>query len=155
VLTGQLNIPIYQAGVEEATVRQAKELHSQAQLNVQVSDREVREAVASAWAQFQSAEASITSNEAAERANEIAFEGVTKEQQVGGRTILDVLNAEQELLNASVALVSAKRNAEVTAFGVLAANGSLTARNLGLKVKLYDPIEHYDDDAARWIGLGD
>jgi outer membrane protein len=115
----------------------------------------VREAVASAWAQFQSAEASIASNEAAERANEIAFEGVTKEQQVGGRTVLDVLNAEQELLNASVALVSAKRNAEVAAFGVLAANGSLTAKNLGLKVKLYDPIEHYDDDAARWIGLGD
>jgi outer membrane protein len=51
--------------------------------------------------------------------------------------------------------VSAKRNAEVAAFGVLAANGSLTAKNLGLKVKLYDPIEHYDDDAARWIGLGD
>jgi len=155
ILSGQLNIPIYQAGVEEAAVRQAKELHSQAQLNVNVSDRQVRQAVTSAWAEFQSAEASIASNEAAERANEIAFEGVTKEQQVGGRTILDVLNAEQELLNASVALVSAKRNAEVAAFGVLAANGSLTAKNLGLKVKLYDPIEHYDDDAARWIGLGD
>lgn len=154
-ITGQLNIPIYQAGVEEAAVRQAKELHAQAVSNVEVSDREVRQAVAAAWAQFQSAQASITSNEAAVRANEIAFEGVTKEQQVGGRTILDVLNAEQELLNASVALVSAKRNAEVAAFEVLAANGSLTARNLGLKVKFYDPIEHYDDDAARWIGLGD
>ncbi len=154
-LTGQLNIPIYQAGVEEATVRQAKELHAQAQLNIQVFDLQVRQAVAAAWAQFEAAEASIVSNQAAERANEIAFEGVSKEQQVGGRPILDVLNAEQELLNASVALVSAKRNAEVAAFQVLAANGSLTARNLGLKVKLYDPIEHYDDDAARWIGLGD
>jgi len=154
-LTGQLNIPIYQAGVEEATVRQAKELHAQAQLNVQVSDLQVRQAVAAAWAQFEAAQASITSNEAAERANEIAFEGVSKEQQVGGRTILDVLNAEQELLNAAVALVSAKRNAEVAAFQVLAADGSLTAKNLGLKVKFYDPIEHYDDDAARWIGLGD
>ena len=154
-LTGQLNIPIYQAGVEEATVRQAKELHAQAQLNVQVSDLQVRQAVAAAWAEFEAAEASITSNEAAERANEIAFEGVSKEQQVGGRTILDVLNAEQELLNAAVALVSAKRNAEVAAFQVLAASGSLTAKNLGLKVKFYDPIEHYDDDAARWIGLGD
>ena len=154
-VTGQLSIPIYQAGVEEATVRQAKELHAQAQLNVQVADLQVRQAVAAAWALFESTEASIASNEAAERANEIAFEGVTKEQQVGGRTILDVLNAEQELLNASVTLVSAKRNAEVAAFQVLAANGSLTAKNLGLKVKLYDPIEHYDDDAARWIGLGD
>jgi len=154
-VTGQLNVPIYQAGVEEATVRQAKELHAQAQLNVAVSDRQVRQAVASTWAQFEAAEASIASNEAAQRANEIAFEGVTKEQQVGGRTLLDVLNAEQELLNASVALVSAKRNAEVAAFQVLAASGALTAKNLGLKVKFYDPLEHYDDDAARWIGLGD
>ncbi|HUO90174.1 MAG TPA: TolC family outer membrane protein [Rhizomicrobium sp.] len=155
VVTGSLNVPIYQAGVEEAAVRQAKELHAQAQLNVAVSDRQVRDAVASAWAQFESAEASIASNEAAEQANEIAFEGVRKEQQVGGRTILDVLNAQQELLNAAVALVTAKRNAEVAAFAVLAVNGSLTAKELGLKVKLYDPLEHYDSDAARWIGLGD
>lgn len=155
VVTGQLNVPIYQGGAEEAAVRQAKELHAQAQLNVAVSDRQVHDAAASAWAQFEAAEASIASNEAAQRANEIAYEGVTREQQVGGRTILDVLNAEQELLNAGVALVSAKRNAEVAAFQVLAASGALTAKNLGLKVKLYDPLQHYDDDAARWIGLGD
>jgi TolC family type I secretion outer membrane protein len=154
-VTGQLNVPIYQAGVEEATLRQAKELHAQAQLNVAVSDRQVRDAVATAWAQFEAAEASIASNEAAERANEIAFEGVSKEQQVGGRTILDVLNAEQELLNAAVALVGAKRNAEVAAFSVLAAAGALTAKNLGLKVTLYDPLDHYDSDAGRWIGFGD
>lgn len=154
-ITGQLNVPIYQAGVEEATLRQAKELHAQAQLNVTVSDRQVRDAVAIAWAQFEAAEASIASNEAAQRANEIAFEGVSKEQQVGGRTILDVLNAEQELLNAAVALVSAKRNAEVAAFQVLASAGALTAKNLALKVTLYDPLLHYDDDAAAWIGFGD
>jgi TolC family type I secretion outer membrane protein len=154
-VTGQLNVPIYQAGVEEATVRQAKQLHSQASLNVAVSDRQVRDAVSTAWATFEAAEASIASNEAAVRANEIAYEGVSKEQQVGGRTILDVLNAEQELLNASVALVSAKRNAEVAAFQVLSANGTLTAKTLGLKVKFYDPLDYYDDNAGRWIGLGD
>ena len=154
-VTGQLNIPIYQAGVEEATLRQAKELHAQAQLNVAVSDRQVHDAVAVAWAQFEAAEATIASNEAAMRANEIAYEGVFKEQQVGGRTILDVLNAEQERLNAEVALVSAKRNAEVAAFNVLAASGALTAKNLGLKVQLYDPLEHYDSDANAWVGFGD
>ena len=152
-VTGQLNVPIYQAGVEDATLRQARELHSQAQLNVSVSDRQVRDAVAVAWAQFEAAEASIASNEAAVHANEIAFEGVSKEQQVGGRTILDVLNAEQELLNASVALVGAKRNAEVAAYSVLAAAGALTAKGLGLKVTLYDPLDHYDSDAARWVGF--
>ena len=154
-VTGQLNIPIYQAGVEEATLRQAKELHAQAQLNVAVSDRQVHDTVAIAWAQFEAAEATIASNEAAMRANEIAYEGVFKEQQVGGRTILDVLNAEQERLNAEVALVSAKRNAEVAAFNVLAASGALTAKNLGLKVRLYDPLEHYDSDANAWVGFGD
>ncbi|MEJ1969708.1 MAG: TolC family protein [Rhizomicrobium sp.] len=154
-VTGQLNVPIYQAGVEDATLRQAKQLHTQAQLTVAVNDRGVRDAVATAWAQFEAAEASIASNEAAVRANEIAFEGVSKEQSVGGRTILDVLNAEQELLNASVALVSAKRDAEVAAFQVLAANGSLTAKDLGLKVNLYDPLLHYDDSASAWVGFGD
>ena len=154
-VTGQLNVPIYQAGVEEATVRQAKELHAQAMLNIDVSDRAVRDAVAVAWAQFESAEASIASNEAAVKANRLAFEGVSKEQSVGGRTILDVLNAQQELLNSAVALVTAKRNAVVAAFLVLSASGALTAPNLGLKVRLYDPSVHYDSDAAAWIGLGD
>ncbi|MBV9418914.1 MAG: TolC family protein, partial [Alphaproteobacteria bacterium] len=154
-VTGQLTVPLYAAGADQALLRQAKELHSQALLNVSVSDRQVRDAVAIAWAQFEAAEASIASNEAAVRANTVAFEGVQKEQQVGGRTILDVLNAEQELLNASVLLVSAKRNAEVAAYQVLASVGALTAKNLGLKVKLYDPVEHYDSDAARWIGFGD
>ncbi|MBV9693474.1 MAG: TolC family outer membrane protein, partial [Alphaproteobacteria bacterium] len=127
-VVGQLNVPIYQAGVEEANVRQTRELHAQSQLNVAVADRQVRDAVAQAWANYESALGTIESNEATERADEIAFEGVSKEQQVGGRTVLDVLNAEQELLNAQVALVSSQRNAEVAAYSVLAAGGSLTAR---------------------------
>jgi outer membrane protein len=153
-IVGQLNIPIYQAGVEEANVRQARELHAQSQLNVAVSDRQVREAVETAWSNFQSTLGSIESNEATQKADEIAFEGVSKEQQVGGRTVLDVLNAEQELLNAQVALVSSQRDAVVAAYQVLAAGGALTAKSLGLKVELYDPLEHYNDDAAAWVGFG-
>ncbi len=151
----QVNVPIYQGGAEEATVRQAKELHAQAQLNVNVTDLQVRNAVSSAWNTFQAAQASITSNQATEKADEIAFLGVSKEQQVGGRTVLDVLNAQQELLNAQVAVVTSQRNATVAAFQMLAAAGMLTAKALGLKVKLYDPMEHYDSDATRWIGFGD
>jgi outer membrane protein len=154
-VTGQLNVPIYQAGVEEATIRQARELHAQSQLNVDTADRQVRDAVATAWSNFESAQAAIASNEATEKADEIAYEGVYKEQQVGGRTILDVLNAEQELLNAQVAVVTSHRNAVVAAYQVLAAGGALTAKSLGLKVKLYDPLDHYDDDAGRWLGFGD
>jgi len=154
-IIGQLNVPIYQAGVEEANVRQARELHAQSQLNVATSERQVREAVETAWSNFQSALGSIESNEATQKADEIAFEGVSKEQQVGGRTVLDVLNAEQELLNAQVALVSSQRDAVVAAYQVLASGGALTAKSLGLKVKLYDPLEHYNDDAAAWVGFGD
>jgi outer membrane protein len=151
---GQLNVPIYQAGVEEATIRQARELHAQTQLNVASADREVRDAVAAAWSIFQSALGAIESDQATVKADEIAFEGVSKEQQVGGRTVLDVLNAEQELLNAQVSLVGSQRDAVVAAYQVLAAGGALTAGGLGLKVKLYDPLEHYNDDAAAWFGFG-
>ena len=153
-ILGQLNVPIYQAGVEEANVRQARELHAQTQLNISVADRQVRDAVEGAWSNFQSALGTIESNEATQKADEIAFEGVSKEQQVGGRTVLDVLNAEQELLNAQVALVSSQRNAVVAAYQVLASGGALTAKSLGLKVKLYDPLEHYDNDANAFVGFG-
>ena len=153
-ILGELNVPIYQAGVEEANVRQARELHAQAQLNVAVADRQVRDAVTAAWATYQSALGTIASNESTAKADAVAFEGVSKEQQVGGRTVLDVLNAEQELLNAQVALVSSQRNAVVAAYQVLAAGGALTAQSLGLKVKLYDPLEHYNADASAWVGFG-
>jgi outer membrane protein len=129
-------------------------LHAQSKLNVASTDRQVREAVEATWSNFQSALGTIDSNEATQKADEIAFEGVSKEQQVGGRTVLDVLNAEQELLNAQVALVSSQRNAVVAAYQVLAAGGALTAKALGLKVKLYDPLEHYNDDAAAFVGFG-
>jgi len=65
------------------------------------------------------------------------------------------LNAQQELLNAQVAVVTSRRDATVAAFQVLAASGLLTAKSLGLKVTIYDPLAHYDDNAARWIGFGD
>jgi outer membrane protein len=155
VAVAQLHIPIYQAGVEEANIRQARELHSQSKLNVVAADRQVREVVESVWSNFQSNLGAIASNEATQKADEIAFEGVTKEQQVGGRTVLDVLNAAQELLNAQVALVSSQRDAVVGGYQVLATGGALTAKALGLKVKLYDPLDHYNDDAAAWVGFGD
>ena len=150
-----VNIPIYQGGAEQAQIRQAKQLRAQAQLNVVVADRQVHSAVASAWNIYQAALANIDSNEATARSNEIAFTGVSKEQRVGGRTILDVLNAQQELLNAQVAVVTSRRDATVAAFQVLAASGLLTAKNLGLKVTIYDPLAHYESDAARWIGFGE
>ena len=152
---GQVTVPIYQGGAEESAVRQAKQLHSQAQLTVSDTQRQVVDATRSAWQSFVTAEATIKSNKAQVAANEVAFDGVKQEQQVGSRTILDVLNAEQELLNAQVAVVSAQRDSYVAAYDLLAAMGLLTAKNLALHVRLYDPLENYDDNASRWFGLGD
>ncbi|HSZ75119.1 MAG TPA: TolC family outer membrane protein, partial [Rhizomicrobium sp.] len=152
---GQVNVPIYQGGAEDAAVRQAKEQHVQSQHDVLTADRQVRQAVASAWETYDSAKATITSNQAQVKANQIAFEGVQKEQQVGGRTTLDVLNAEEELLNSQVSVVASERNATINAYQLLAATGGLTAQALGLPVKIYDPLDHYNSDAGRWIGLGE
>lgn len=152
---GSLNVPIFQGGAEDAAVRQAKELRSQAQLLVADTDRQVIDATRTAWQAYTSATASIASNQAQVEANKVAYQGVKLEQQVGARTILDVLNAEQELLNSEVALVTSKRNAAVAAFQLLSAVGTLTAKDLALHVRAYDPLEHYEDDAGRWIGLGE
>jgi len=152
-IQGVVNVPIYQGGADEAAVRQVKQYRSQAEMNIVASDREVRQAVQSAWETYVSARATIDSNAEQLKADTIAFEGVKREQQVGGRTTLDVLNAQQELLNSQLASVVAERNTVVAAFQLLAASGKLTAKDLGLKVKFYDPVEHYDDNAARWIGL--
>lgn len=151
----QVTWPIYHGGSEEASVRQAKELHSQAQLQIAVADRQARAQAQSAWEAYQSTKATVISNQAQVVADQTAYEGVKREQEVGGRTILDVLNAQQELLNAQVAVVSAQRDAYVAAYQVLQATGQLTARYLKLNVKYYDPKEHYNDDHARWIGFGD
>jgi outer membrane protein len=152
---GSLNVPIYQGGADEASVRQAKELRSQAELAIADTERQVIDTTRTAWQAYTSAEASITSNIAQVQANEVAYEGVKKEQQVGARTILDVLNAQQELLNSQVALVTSQSNAFIAAYQLLSAIGSLTANDLALNVKQYDPLEHYDNDASRWFGFGD
>ena len=154
-VVAQLTVPIYQAGVDHANVRQASELRNQATQNVAEAERQVRDAVRTAWEALRAARAAIALYDRGVRANEVAFEGVKQETAIGARATLDVLNAEQELVNARVALAISRRNAYVAAYQLLAGTGGLTAKALLLPVKLYDPLQHYDEDAARWFGLGD
>lgn len=151
---GVLTVPLYQGGVEYSRVREAKELHNQAMMQIASAQRAVDESVRNAWEAVRSARASIISSEEQVKANEIALEGVKQEEQVGSQTTLDVLNAEQELLNARVALVTAQRNLAVADYGLLAATGQLTARQLQLPVKYYDPEANYDDVHYKAIGFG-
>jgi outer membrane protein len=152
---GQVTWNIYDGGADEASIRQAKELHSQAQMQIAVADRQAREQAQAAWNTYESAKAAVVSNQVQATADQTAYQGVKQEEQVGGRTILDVLNAQQELLNAQVAVVTAQRDAYVAAYQLLAATGQLTAKALGLHVKFYNPKDHYKDDQSRWLGFGD
>jgi outer membrane protein len=105
----------------------------------------------SAFATWQAAKLAIASNQEAVRANELALEGARAENSVGTRTILDVLNAEQELLNSQVALVTARRDEYVAGFNLLNAMGQAEARDLGLDGgPLYDPLGNYRSVAGNW-----
>ncbi len=153
-IIGQVTVPIYQGGGDEATVRRAKELHSEAMVQIAQADRQVRDSVRAAWESFMAAKASIASNQQAVDANRQAYEGVKEQWKLGDRTTLDVLNAEQELISSQLALVNSQHDMVVAAFQLLSATGQLTARNLALRVNYYDPLEHYNDDASAWFGFG-
>ena len=153
-ILGVLTIPRYQSGSEYSRVREAKEINNRSRLEVVATMREVDEQVRVAWDQLRSSRASIVSTKEGVNASAIALEGVRQESEVGARTTLDVLNAEQEYLNARVSLVSAERDLAVAEYGLLAAMGLLTARSLELPVDYYDPAVNYGEVRNKWIGFG-
>ncbi|MEA3003305.1 MAG: outer membrane protein [Sphingomonadales bacterium] len=140
----QARIPIYQGGLVGAQVRQAQSIQGQLlEQGVQI-ERLVVANTLSAFASYQAAQQAIAANQVAVSANTLALEGARAEQSVGTRTVLDVLNAEQELLNSQVALVTARRDAYVAGFSLLNAMGEAEARSLNLDGgALYDPLVHY------------
>lgn len=140
----QATVPIYQGGRPAAQVRQAQARQSQALEQTIAAERAVVQQTRAAFASWRSSEEVIRSAEAAVAANRLSLEGVRAENGVGNRTIIEVLNAEQELLNAQVQLVTARRNSYVAAFTLLAAMGQAEARDLNLDgVTLYDPAVNY------------
>jgi outer membrane protein len=138
-VTGRVTVPLYQGGATYSRIRQAKQANSQNRIQIAETERLVRESAINAWEGLRSARATIVSSEQQVRANEIAFNGVSQEAQVGSRTTLDVLNAEQELLDARVTLVRAKRDEQVAAYALLSSVGRLTAESLNLPVTIYQP----------------
>ena len=140
----QVTLPLFQGGRPAAQVRQAEALRGQSLENVTATERAVISQTRSAYAVWQSSQQVIASSETAVNANKLSLEGVRAENSVGTRTILDILNAEQELLNSQVTLVSARRDAYVAGFALLAAMGNAEARDLGLDGgTLYDPTVNY------------
>jgi outer membrane protein len=150
---GQLSVPIYQGGQEYATIRQAKETLGQRRLDLDTARDQVQSNVTQAWGQLLAAKAQIESTTAQVNAAEIALNGVREEARVGQRTTLDVLNAQQDLVNARVALVTAQRDRVVASYSVLAATGAFSPQVLGLKVQSYDPVTHYHQVRDSWAGV--
>ncbi len=152
-VVGQLTLPIYQGGGEYSAIRQSKETLGQQRLNLDVNRDQARATVVQVWGQLDAAKAQIEATTAQVNAAEIALNGVREEARVGQRTTLDVLNAQQELVNARVALVTAQHDRVVASFSLLAAVGGLSMDRLGLSTLIYDPQVHYQQVRDAWFGV--
>ena len=149
------SVPIYQGGIEYSRVRQARQTEQQARKTVDDVRRQVVQQATAAWETLQATRATIESTRAQIRANQIALEGVQREAIVGSRTTLDVLNAEQTLLNSRVTLVQNLSNLVNNSYAVAAAIGRLTARDLALNAPLYDETAYYNAVKNKLWGTGD
>ena len=148
-----LSVPLYDGGADRARIRQSKYQKWQAQEDVLEAKRAVKSSVQSTWETMKSNESQLKAIEAQIKANEIALEGVQKEEALGNRTILDVLDAYQELLNSRVNDVKARRTYYVSAMNLLASMGKMTAKDLHLNVELYDADKYYQETKDKWFSL--
>lgn len=154
-VTANLSVPVYQGGAEYASVRQARQQQQQSERAVDDARRTAVQTAVQAWETLASARAAAQSTRAQIRANEIALEGVVREAIVGSRTTLDVLNAQQTLLNSRTSLVQNLSQLVTASYQVAAAIGRLTARDLQLPVPIYDETAYYQAVRNKWVGLGD
>ena len=142
--TLRLSIPLFSAGLNGSRVRQASETYSAQQSTTEITRRSVVSQVSQAWSQMLAAKSSVASTQDEVKAAQVAAEGVKTEQQVGLRTNIEVLNAEQELKSAQLDLVNAQRGQYVAAAQLLAVMGNLTAQTFDPSIQLYDPNKHFD-----------
>lgn len=153
-VVAQLNIPLYQAGGPSARVRRAKQVANQRRLQLEEARRAAFDETIQAWEGLSTARARITQLEIQVRANQIALDGTREEARVGSRILLDVLNAEQELLDAQVNLVSAVSESLVAELRLKAAVGALNARDMGLQVEYYDDEAYFNKVKGKFWGTG-
>ncbi|HJZ22192.1 MAG TPA: TolC family protein, partial [Bradyrhizobium sp.] len=149
----QVAVPIYQGGAEYSLIRQSKETLAQQRLNLEMVRDQTRANVVTAWGQLVAGKAQVASAQSQVTASEIALNGVREEAKAGQRTTLDVLNAQQALVNARVALVTAQHDRVVASYAVLNAVGRLAPQVLGLATNIYDPSIHYQQVRDSWYGI--
>jgi outer membrane protein len=149
----QLSVPVYQGGAEYSLIRQSKENLAQQRLVLEQTRDQARANVVTAWGQLVAGKAQVASAQAQVTASEIALNGVREEAKAGQRTTLDVLNAQQALVNARVALVTAQHDRVVASYAVLNAVGRLSPQVLNLNTTVYDPSVHYQQVRDSWFGV--
>jgi outer membrane protein len=149
----QVTVPVYQGGAEYSLIRQSKETLAQQRLFLEQTRDATRANVVTAWGQLVAGKAQVTSAQSQVTASEIALNGVREEAKAGQRTTLDVLNAQQALVNARVALVTAQHDRVVASYAVLNAIGRLSPQVLNLRTETYDPSVHYHQVRDSWIGV--
>jgi outer membrane protein len=149
----QVSIPIYQGGAEYGLIRQSKETLAQQRLALEQTRDQTRANVVTAWGQLTAGKAQVASAQSQVSASEIALNGVREEAKAGQRTTLDVLNAQQALVNARVALVTAQHDRVVASYSVLNAVGRLSPTVLKLSTTVYDPSVHYHQVRDSWVGV--
>jgi len=152
-VTGRVTMPFYQAGEVSARVRQAKQVRVQRRREIDQASTEIKEGSVSAWSRLSAARAQIESDRTQVEANQVALSGVREEERVGQRTILDTLDAEQELLNSQVAFETTRRDLIVAHYSVLSSIGRLSVYHLNLATEAYDPRQHLDDVRHKWFGI--
>jgi outer membrane protein len=149
---GTLTIPIYQGGSEYSLIRQSKETLGQRRLDLATARDQVRQSIVQAWGQVEAGKANIEATQAQVQAAEIALNGIREEARVGQRTTFDVLTAQQTLVNARVAVVTAQHDRIVASYTLLANIGRLDPRVIGLPVEVYQPQVHYMQVRDAWAG---
>lgn len=152
-IVGQMSAPIYDGGLAAAQTRQAKEMSTQSRQVLEQVRNQARTAALGAWVSNDGAKIAVTAAETELKAASIALQGVQREAQGGQRTTVDVLNAQQDLVQAKARLIGALRDRVIAAYTLLSAIGRLDVRNLGLRTPDYLPDVHYQQVRDAWHGL--
>ncbi|MDR6303931.1 outer membrane protein [Nitrobacter vulgaris] len=149
----QVTVPIYQGGAEYSLIRQSKETLAQQRLTLELVRTQARASVVQAWGQLVATKLQVQSAQAQVEASEIAVNGIREEAKAGQRTTFDVLVAQQTLVTARVALVTAQHDRVVASYAVLNAVGRLSPQVLKLNTTVYDPSVHYHQVRDSWGGM--
>lgn len=152
-IMARVTVPLYRSGADYSRAREARQVKVQSRLELEDIRRKVREEAVSNLQEYKTAEASILAHQTEVKAANMALEGVKEEAKMGTRTTLDVLNAEQETLNAKINLARAEHSKAVASLGLMVVAGNLTAKAMSLPIEYYDPTKNYDRVHNKWIGF--